>query len=230
MPRTAPLCHDRAVKVIFNDRADAGAQLLEALDKARLGEMIVVGLARGGVPVAAEVARSLSLSLDALAVRKIGHPWQPEYGIGAVTPGQDGVYLRSNDGLTEDELRLVIAQAQAKAEALDAVLHRDRPPLALNGKTVLLVDDGLATGATMVAAVRWARHQGAARVVVALPVAATEGIRFLLHEADDVVCPHTLEGFGAVGLWYHDFPPVSDDEVVRLLDELQIPTVAAHTT
>ena len=150
--------------------------------------MVVVGLARGGVPVAAEVARRLSLPLDALAVRKVGHPRQPEYGLGGVTPSRDGVYIRSNDGLTDDQLHRAIEAALAKAEALDAVLHRDRPPLDLDGRAVLLIDDGLATGATMVAAVRWARHRGAARVVVGVPVAAASSIRFLRHEADEVVC------------------------------------------
>ncbi len=189
-----------------------------------------MSLAHGGVPVALEVAHRHSLPLDALAVRKIGHPSQPEYGIGAVTPGEDGVYLRSIDGLTEEQVRRAIEQAQVEAKALDAVLHGDRQPLELEGKIALLVDDGLATGATMVAAVRWARRRRAARVVVAVPVGAASGIDLLRREADDIVCPYNPEGFDAVGLWYENFTPISDEDVVGLLDELTNPTVATQTT
>ncbi len=211
------------MSALFEDRADAGRKLAGVLDRRRLRDAVVVGLARGGVPVAAEVARRLSLPLDALAVRKVGHPGQPEYGIGAVTPGGDGVYVRSHDGLEEDTLSRIIEQARATAEALDQLLHARVPPLELEGRTAVLVDDGLATGATMVAAVRWARHQGAERVVVAVPVGAAESIRFLRHEADEVVCPHELDAFGAVGLWYRVFTQVDDDDVAGLLAALRAP-------
>jgi predicted phosphoribosyltransferase len=207
----------------FRDRADAGRQLASVLDGDELGDAVVVGLARGGVQVAAEVARCLSLPLDALAVRKVGHPWQPEYGIGAVTPGSDGVYVRSHDGLTDAELDRVVARAKGDAEALDRVLHEHHPPVSLEGKTAVLVDDGLATGATMVAAVRWARARGAARVVVAIPVGATPSVAMLRAEADTVICPHPRDDFHAVGLWYDDFRQVDDAEVVRLLDTLGAP-------
>ncbi len=159
---------------LFRDRLDAGRHLAAALEHTPLGDAVVVGLARGGVTVAAEVARRLSLPLDALAVRKIGYPWQPEYGIGAVTPGAGGVYLRSDEGLDDAQLRRVIEQAQAKADALDPILHERHRPLDLHGRTAVLIDDGLATGATMMAAVRWARSRGATRVVVAVPVGAVQ--------------------------------------------------------
>jgi putative phosphoribosyl transferase len=204
--------------VPFRDRLDAGRQLAEALEARQLGDAVVVGLARGGIPVAAEVARCLSLPLDALAVRKVGHPWQPEYGIGAVTP-EHGVFVRAHDGLGEQALRRAIEQAQAKSAALDRVLHEKHPALDLHGRTAMLVDDGLATGATMVAAVRWARHAGATRVVVAVPVGAAQSIRSLAHEADEVVCPYEIGDLGAVGYWYEVFTQVSDSEVVALLDE-----------
>ena len=194
------------VAALFHDRVDAGRQLVAALAHTPLGDAVVVGLARGGVTVAAEVARGLSLPLDALAVRKVGHPLQPEYGIGAVTPGPDGVYVRSHDGLSEAELRGAIELAKAKADVLDRSLHEYHRPLDLRGRTVVLVDDGLATGATMVAAVRWARGQGATRVVVAVPVGAAPSVRFLRQEADDVVCPHEREDFWAVGFWYCPAP------------------------
>jgi len=210
------------MRALFHDRVDAGRQLASALTATQLGDAraVVVGLARGGVTVAAEVARRLGLPLDALAVRKVGYPGQPEYGIGAVTPGTGGVYLRTDEGLGEDELGAVVERARAEADALDRELHAHHERLDLGGRTAVLVDDGLATGATMIAAIRWARAQGAARVVVAVPVAAVQGTEALRAEADAVVCPHEMRRFGAVGLWYEVFTQVENDEVVRLLDEI----------
>ena len=212
---------------LFRDRLDAGRHLAAALARAELGDAVVVGLARGGVTVAAEVARRLSLPLDALAVRKIGYPYQPEYGIGAVTPGAGGVYVRSAEGLDDLALRRVIDQAQEKADALDRILHERHRPLELRGKTAVLVDDGLATGATMVAAVRWARSRGAGRVVVAVPVGASQSMEALRGEADEVVCPNEQRRFGAVGFWYDIFTQVENEEVVALLDELAAPASAS---
>ncbi len=167
---------------------------------------------------AAEVARALAAPLDAVAVRKIGHPWQPEYGIGAVTPG-DGVYLRVSNGLTDEQLAVAVEETKAKAALLDRRLHAEHPPLDLGGKTVLVVDDGLATGATMIAALRWARAAGAARVVAAVPVAPARSLQLLRREADEVVCPRALEHFFAVGVHYASFAQVDDEAVIRLLDE-----------
>ncbi len=205
-----------AVAPLFEDRLEAGRVLAAGLGRKRGPSTVVVGLARGGVQVAAEVARLLRAPLDVVAVRKIGHPLQPEYGIGAVTPG-DGVYLRGPDGLTEAEVDDALEQARTKAAALDRRLHAEHAPLELARKTVVVVDDGLATGGTMIAALRWARSSGAARVVAAVPVAAADSLALVRREADDVVCPHELVQFFAVGLWYRVFEQVSDDEVVRLL-------------
>ena len=215
------------MSALFHDRFDAGRQLAAALERRHLGDAVVVGLARGGVPVAAEVARRLSLPLDVLAVRKIGYPWQPEYGIGAVTPGRDGVYVRSHDGLGESELRRAIEQAIAKADVLDQILHENHRSLDLHGKAALLVDDGLATGATMVAAVRWARSHGATRVIIAVPVGAAQSVRLLRQEADEVVCSLVPEDFKAVGFWYAVFTQVENEDVVALLDELRSPAPAS---
>jgi putative phosphoribosyl transferase len=203
---------------LFADRRDAGRELACALERERAPELVVIGLARGGVEVAAEVARALEAPLDVIAVRKIGHPLQPEYGIGAVTPG-DGVYVRSTDGLSGEELAEVIEQTKEKASLLDRRLHADHPALDLGGKTALLVDDGLATGATMVAALRWARGAGAARTVAAVPVAAAESLELIRAEADEVVCPHSRKHFFAVGAWYTSFAQVDDESVMRLLTE-----------
>jgi putative phosphoribosyl transferase len=203
---------------LFLDRVDAGKALARALEAERGSGLIVVGLARGGVEVAAEVARRLAAPLDVVAVRKVGHPWQPEYGLGAVTPG-DGVYIRGPDGLTEEELAAAVAEAKAKAVALDSRLHAEFEPLELGGKTVLVVDDGLATGGTMIAALRCARAAGAARVVAAVPVAAAESLELVRPEADALVCPHPLAFFFAVGVWYASFEQLDDADVIALLAE-----------
>ena len=203
---------------LFRDRREAGKALAVELEDERGPELVVVGLARVGVQVAADVARALAAPLDVVAVRKIGHPLQPEYGIGAATPG-DGVYVRGPDGLTEEELAAAVEETKVKAELLDRRLHAEEPSLDLRGKTALVVDDGLATGATMIAALRWAEAAGAARVVAAVPVGAAESLALIRAEADDVVCLHALEPFFAVGVWYESFTQVDDGEVVRLVGE-----------
>lgn len=177
-----------------------------------------MGLARSGVVVAAEVARALAAPLDVVAVRKIGHPWQPEYAIGAVTPG-NGVYVRSRNGLTDEELAMVVEEAKANAALLDRRLHAEHPAIDLDRKTVLVVDDGLATGATMIAALRWAKTKGAARVVAAVPVGAADSIERVRPEADDVVCLHAPAAFYAVAAWYGSFAQVDDAAVSRLIGE-----------
>ncbi len=197
-------------EALFDDRRDAGLLLARALAGER--DAVVVGLARGGVVVAAEVAHALGLPLDVVAVRKVGHPRQREYALGAVAPG-GGFYLRDRDGLTADAL----AAAQDDAEELDRTLHAGREPVPLDGRTCILVDDGLATGASMIAAIRWARARGASRVVAAAPVGARQSIAALREEADSVVCPHELDDLVAVGIWYRRFDQVGDAEVAALL-------------
>jgi putative phosphoribosyl transferase len=201
---------------LFEDRADAGRRLADALGSAASGDAIVVGLARGGVVTAAAVAERLGLPLDVLAVRKVGHPAQPEYAVGAVTPG-GGLFLRDAEELTEAQVAGAVAEAQRRAEELDRRLHAEHEGLDPAGKTVVLVDDGLATGATMTAAGRWARQAGAGRVVLAVPLGPADTVAALAGEADEVVCPHQPRLFGAVGLWYERFLPVADEEVLALL-------------
>lgn len=178
-----------------------------------------MGLARGGVVVAGEVARELGMALDVLAVRKVGHPFQPEYALGAVAPGGDGVYMRASDGLTDAETVAAVERALAASEELDRRLHERRAPVDIEGREVVLVDDGLATGATMVAAIRWARGRGARRVVAAVPVAAVQSAALIRSEADELVCPYELEQYGSVGFWYEQFTQVGNDEVIRILGE-----------
>ena len=200
---------------LFDDRAEAGRRLADSLRHRSLDHPVVVGLACGGVPVAAEVARALQAPLDVVAVRKIGHPWQPEYALGAVAP-RHGHYLRDPE-LTVEELAPEVARAREAASALDRRLHAKHPAVALEGMAVVLVDDGLATGATMIAAARWARAARAARVVAAVPVAAAESVEVVSGEVDELVALHRLHHFRAVGLWYASFAQVDDGEVVDLL-------------
>ncbi len=208
----------------FHDRREAGRLLARELKRAGVveaspGGVLVVGLARGGVEVAREVAAELRAPLDALAVRKIGHPWQPEYGIGAVAPG--GVrYIRARDGLTEPEVAEAAHAAEQTAELLDARLHARVAPVKPAGRTCVLVDDGLATGGTMIVSARWARAQGARRVVAAVPVGAAATVRSIARDpnVDSVICLATPLDFGAVGLWYEDFRQVSDEDVCAMLE------------
>lgn len=211
---------------LFADRRDAGRALATELEHERGPQIVVVALARGGVEVAAEIARALAAPLDVVAVRKIGHPWQPEYAIGAVTPG-DGIYVRAPDGFTDEQLTAVVEETKAKAALLDRRLHAEDPAIDLDGKTVLLVDDGLATGATMIAALRWARAAGAERVVAALPIAAAASLELVCREADGVVCLYAPAQFFSVGPWYESFAQVDDADVIRLIGENRHSVAAA---
>lgn len=203
---------------LYGDRCDGGRELARLLPE--LGaETLVVGLARGGVEVAAEIAAARGWPLEVLAVRKVRHPFQPEYGLGAVTPEGDGIYVRAPDGLTEAQLADVVAAARFEAQELDHRLHAEHPAHDRANRPVVLVDDGLATGATMIAAARWARSGGAARVVATVPVAARQSVEQLLDEVDLFFCPHVRDDLYAVGLWYADFSQVSDTDVLQLLDE-----------
>jgi len=215
----------------FIDRGDAGRRLAAALSREhpghRAGEnTVVLALPRGGVPVAALVAAALGAPLGLLIVRKIGAPSQPELAMGAVASG--GVVIRNEDiiraiGLSD----AAFARATALAEAELATKERIYGPRAgaadVAGKTVILVDDGAATGATMRAAVAAARARHAGRVVVALPTASEEAAAELAREADDLVCLDTPEPYFAVGYWYRDFDQVGDDEVRRLLEDASRP-------
>lgn len=214
---------------VFRDRLHAGAVLARALDQKVDEDAIVVGLARGGVVLAARIARALGLPLDFVAVRKVTHPLQPEYALGAVAPGAQ-VYVRARNGLTDDQLAAAVALAQRKARALDRKLRGARLQPSFAGRTALLVDDGLATGATMIAAARWAIERGAGRVIAAAPVGAQEAIDLVRREADDVVCPYTADDLGAVGLCYLNFPEVDDEDVAELLRAARqtLPTLVAR--
>ena len=204
----------------FRDRREAGRRLAEQLAGLRASSPLVLGLPRGGVPVAFEVANALGAPLDVLVVRKLGVPFQPELGMGAV--GEDGVRVLNADvlrqaGVTETQLAAVEARERAEVEERAVELRRGRPAVPLQGRTVVIVDDGLATGGTARAAVQVARARGADRVILAVPVAPPETVAALRRDADDVVVVETPEPFFAIGGWYTDFSPTSDDEVVQLM-------------
>jgi len=201
---------------VFADRASAGRALAGRLARDGYGCTAVVGLARGGVVVAAALAESSNLPLDALAVRKIRHPLQPEYAIGALT-ARGPAYLRPAADLDDSEIEVAVRDARAAAVALDSRLHGERPELDLRGQTVVLVDDGLATGATMIAAVRHARAAGAAAAIAAAPVSSTSAARDVGEEADGLVCVRVERAFFSVGFWYATFDQVDEETVLRLL-------------
>jgi putative phosphoribosyl transferase len=204
----------------FRDRHEAGRELAARLEQLRSERPLVLGLPRGGVPVAYEVATALGAPLDVIVVRKLGVPFQPELGMGAI--GERGVKVLNESivdaaRVTAAELAAVEAQ-EAREVARRARRYRgDRPAADVNGRTVVIVDDGLATGGTARAAIRIARAQGAARIVLAVPVGAPEVVRALEDDADFVVAVLEPAHLGGVGAWYVDFTQTSDNEVVTLL-------------
>ncbi|HZQ80487.1 MAG TPA: phosphoribosyltransferase family protein [Gaiellaceae bacterium] len=205
----------------FSDRHDAGRALARSLRGRVAGDVVVLGLPRGGVPVAAEVAAELAAPLDVYLVRKLGVPRQPELALGAIASG--GVRVLNDDvvraaGITAEELDELTRREQGELDARELLYRGERPALELAGRTVVLVDDGLATGATMRAAVEAVRAAGASHVVAAAPVAPRETSAELTRAGIELVCVTTPRPFGAVGYWYRDFTPVSDAEVREALE------------
>jgi predicted phosphoribosyltransferase len=207
---------------VFRDRADAGRALAAALSQWKGSpDAIVLGLPRGGVPVAYQIARTLGLPLDVLVVRKLGLPWQPELAMGAIASGGARVVNRDVVAMVPDAEKMIEQVAAREAVELqrrERAYRGNRSPLQVDGLSTILVDDGLATGATMRAAVDAMRHLGARRVVVAVPVASAEARERLAAVADEVVCLQAPPFFSAVGQWYEDFSETTDEEVHKLLE------------
>ncbi len=211
-------------QTLYRDRVDAGARLARELEEYRGERPVVLGIPRGGVPVAAEVARRLGGELDVMVARKLGAPGHEELAIGAVTA--DGArYLNSEIlqavGVDDRYLEQITARQTAEAAKREARFRGPHGPLELHGRTVILVDDGLATGATMRAAARAVRARGPARLIIAVPVGAREAVAALAEDADRVVCPAQPEPFIAIGLHYEDFDQVGDEEVLALLERMR---------
>lgn len=204
---------------VYRDRDDAGARLAAELAGRVTGPATVLAIPRGGVAVAAPVARALETSLDVVIPRKLGAPGNPELAIGAVAPGVLVLHERAVRQLRvpDDYIEREAAQQEAEIARREGVYRAGRAPATISGRTVIVVDDGVATGATAVAALRWARAAGAARVVFAAPVGPPAARARLDPEADDVIVLEEPRGFLAVGEWYRDFDQVSDDEVVQIL-------------
>jgi predicted phosphoribosyltransferase len=205
----------------FRNRTEAGRALAKKLaGYAGRPDVRVLALPRGGVPVAFEVARELEAPLDVFVVRKLGVPGHEEFAMGAIASG--GIVVLDPEvvrfaGVSDDQLRRVIEKERRELERRERLYRGDRAPPEISGHTVILVDDGLATGATMRAAVEALRQERPKRIVVAVPLAAPEVCEALRREVDEVVCAATPEPFRAVGLWYDDFSQTSDEEVRALL-------------
>ena len=206
-------------EVRFRDREQAGRALGERLRDERLEDPVVLGLPRGGVVVAAAVAEALGAPLDILVARKLGVPWQPELAFGAVAPGV--VVLRddvvSATHLPPPDIEAAAIREAAKLDELARAYRGDLPPAPLRDRTAVIVDDGLATGATATAAVRSVRRSDPRRVIVAVPVGAAQTAEQLRAEVDEVVCLGEYSDFHAVGLYYENFASVPDEEVRALI-------------
>ncbi|MGZ6143560.1 MAG: phosphoribosyltransferase family protein [Myxococcales bacterium] len=205
----------------FHDRVDAGQQLAALLAPFRDASPLVIALPRGGVPVAYEVARALGAPLDVLVVRKLGAPAQPELGLGAIAEGGAvwvDSWLMREVGVSAGELEEIAQREAVELERRIARYRQGRPPLPVEGRTVILVDDGVATGGTARAAIRALREHHPRRLVLAAPVVSAEAARELRGEVDELVCAHVPAAFYAVGAWYEEFPQTSDEEVRSLLE------------
>jgi predicted phosphoribosyltransferase len=205
----------------FQNRSHAGRILAQHLDAyANRPDVQVLALPRGGVPVAFEVVKALRVPLDVFVVRKLGVPGHEEFAMGAIATG--GVRVLNQEAvralrLPNHVIEAVSARERQELERRERLYRSDRPPLDVRGRTVILIDDGLATGATMYAAIQALRQIQPARIVVAVPIAAPETCAALKTEVDEIVCAVTPEPFRAVGLWYEDFSQTTDEEVRELL-------------
>jgi len=211
-----------SVQLPFPDRLEAGRLLGAEVARRHFPEpRIVLGLTRGGVPVARGVAAALKAPLDVVVVRKLGVPWQPELAMGAIAGGVRTIdeHLIQELGVKEPELDAIIDRETAEAARREKLFRQGRPAPDLEDHTVILVDDGLATGSSMLAAIRYVDNARPARVIVAVPVASVQAYRHLKGIVSDCVCLATPEPFYAVGAWYADFAQVTDEEVQALIEQ-----------
>ena len=218
------------IQLPFADRTDAGRLLATELLSHNLpANVVVLALPRGGLPVGLEVAKALGAPLDVVIVRKLGVPWQPVLAMGAIASGSfqtlDGELIRDL-GISRDEIDAVVGRESAEIARRERLYRKGRQALNLHGRTVLLVDDGLATGSTMLVAARYVRSLMPRKTLIAVPVASVQACQRLRREADNCVCLATPEPFVAVGEWYADFRQVTDTEVQRFLEQARLPDAA----
>ncbi len=211
----------------FRNRTDAGRQLAKALAGYKDQQPVILALPRGGVPVAAQVAAALNAPLDLILVRKIGVPFQPELAMGAVVDGGAPIVVRNEDvirlaGIDESEFKAVCDEELAEIERRRQRYLGNRKHVDVSGRTAIVIDDGIATGATTRAALRATRMRKPKRLVLAVPVAPTDSLSELRHDADDVVCLEDHEFFGAIGVYYADFSQVPDEEVIEILKQFPV--------
>lgn len=207
----------------FYDRTDAGRRLAAELQKFKGEDVVVFALPRGGAPVAEPIANSLNAPLDLVLVRKIGVPFQPELAMGAVADGGNPVVVRNDDviamvGVSEQEFQEVCARELDEIERRRRLYLGSRARPEAKGRVAIVVDDGIATGATTRAALRAVRARGPKKLVLAVPVAPPDTLDSLEPEVDEIVCVETHRAFGAIGFFYRDFRQISDDEVIEILD------------
>jgi len=212
----------------FTNRFEAGRKLAAALARYRVAKPVVLALPRGGVPVAAEVAEALHAPLDLILVRKIGVPFQPELAMGALVDGSSPLVVRNEDVIRAADIEEADFNAQCEAELREIERRRQcylgrRERIDVSGRTVIIVDDGIATGATMRAALRGIRLRHPKRLILAVPVATAQTVYELQDEVDDVVCLEQPENLEAIGLYYRDFDQVSDQEVIAILNKFPLP-------
>jgi putative phosphoribosyl transferase len=220
------------VRTPFENRVEAGRLLGARLAELHLANPVVLALPRGGVPVALEVARALDAPLDLLLVRKIGVPWQPELAVAAVMDGAEPVVVVERHIQAETGVKREYIEQRAKEELAEIERRRrtylaDRAPVPVAARTAIVVDDGIATGTTMRAALKGLRRRNPARLVLAVPVAPPDTIDELRQEVDDVVCLAQPSFFGAIGYFYRDFHQLSDDEVITLMRQAPMAASAA---
>ncbi|KKX58789.1 MULTISPECIES: phosphoribosyltransferase [Pseudomonas] len=215
------MIHSPSLQTTLLNRAEAGRRLVQPLLKyANRPEVIILTLPRGGVPVAYEVATALNVRLDLMLVRKLGAPSHPEYAMGAIASG--GVQVLNDEALRAHPIdrasfEAVVAREAQELSRREKAYRGDRPPPQLKGQVVILIDDGLATGSSMMAAIQAVRMQAPERIVVAVPVAPRETVEDLSMQVDEVICPLIPEWMMSIGYWYLDFSQTSDEEVINLM-------------
>jgi putative phosphoribosyl transferase len=211
----------------FKDRSDAGRKLAKALAGYKDQHPVILALPRGGVPVAAEVAAALHAPLDLILVRKIGVPIQPELAMGAVVDGGAPIIVRNEDvirlaGIDETEFKAICDSELAEIERRRQRYLGGRERINIDGKTAIVIDDGIATGATTRAALRATRMRNPKKLVLAVPVAPTDSLAALRSDADEVICLEDHEFFGAIGFYYRNFNQIADDEVIEMLKRFPV--------